>query len=155
MPVFGKTSKSRLASCDEDIQLICNEAIQIIDFSIITGHRTKEQQNALYPKYTKLKWPNGKHNDYPSKAVDVAPYIPPYGTIFGSLKQLEEMMSSKNVTKTQANAFVVKSYARLIGTIEAIAYLNNINIRVGIDWDGDYDLLDQSFHDLGHIELEN
>jgi len=29
----------------------------------------------------------------------------------------------------------------------------NIKIRTGWDWDGDLDLSDQNFNDLGHIEL--
>lgn len=154
MPAFGTVSQKRLNTCEQDIQLICNETIKYVDFSIITGHRTKKEQNALYPKYTKLKWPKGKHNSFPSKAIDVAPYIKPYGAIFGNDKQVISMMEMHDITEDQARAFIKKSYARLIGFMEAIAAINNINIRVGIDWDGDFDMLDQSFHDLGHWELK-
>lgn len=153
MPAFGKRSRKNLNTCAPEIQEICNEAIKHIDFSIVTGHRTKQEQNALYPKYTKLKWPHGNHNSYPSKAVDIAPYIKPYGLIFGHKEQIKEMMYRNNVSKQEANNFVLKSYARLIGFIEAVAKQKEINIRVGIDWDGDFDMLDQNFHDLGHWEL--
>ena len=152
MPSFGITSRKKLSTCSTNIQLICNEGIKILDFGIITGHRTKEEQNALYPKYTKVKWPNGKHNSFPSKAVDVAPYIKPYGYIFGDNDQIKQMMLRNNVSKVEAYNFVLKSYGRLIGVLETIAKQNNIPIRLGIDWDGDFDMLDQSFHDLGHIE---
>lgn len=154
MASFGRTSSNNLATCDWKIQEICNEAIKYMDFSIITGHRNKEAQNALYPKYTKLKWPHGKHNSYPSRAVDVAPYILPYGAIFGHRDQIRDMMYRHSISKTEAYNFVLKSYARLIGFIEAIAASKEVAIRVGIDWDGDYDMLDQSFHDLGHWELK-
>lgn len=154
MPAFGTGSQKKLNTCTSEIQLICNEAIKYIDFSIVTGHRTKEEQNALYPKYTKLKWPKGNHNSFPSNAVDIAPYIKPYGTIFGGKDQIEKMMSTYNKSKAEANDFVLKSYARLIGYIEAVAIQKNISIRVGMDWDGDFDMLDQSFHDLGHWELK-
>lgn len=155
MPSFGNTSRQKLSTCHSDIQLICNEAIKVFDFGIITGHRTKEEQNALYPKYTRLKWPHGKHNKFPSNAVDVAPYIKPYGYIFGHNDQIRNMMVRNNVSKVEAYNFVLKSYGRLIGVMETIAYQRNIPIRLGIDWDGDFDMLDQNFHDLGHLELLN
>jgi hypothetical protein len=153
MPAFGAGSKRKLNTCDIDVRIVCNKTIKIIDFSIITGHRTKKDQDALYPTYTKLKWPNGKHNTFPSRAVDVAPYIQPYGTIFGGTEQILKMMELRQVSKAEAQNFVLKSYARLIGHIEAIAAIEGIDIRVGIDWDGDFDMLDQKFHDLGHWEL--
>lgn len=153
MPAFGEGSKKKLSTCESDIRLICNEAIKYIDFSVITGHRTKKKQNSLYPKFTKLKWPDGKHNSFPSTAIDIAPYIPPYGTIFGGKEQILKMSELRNVSKVAAENFVIKSYARMIGFIEAVAATNEIIIRVGIDWDGDFDMLDQTFHDLGHWEL--
>lgn len=158
MPSFGTSSQKRLNTCESDIQIICDEAIKIIDFSIITGHRTEEKQNALYPKYTKLLWPDGKHNSFPSRAIDIAPYISPYGAIFGSKAQLLDIQDKllnegKSRSLKQINDFVLKSYARLIGHIEAIAAIKGIDIRVGIDWDGDFNMLDQTFHDLGHWEL--
>lgn len=155
MPSFGRTSQQKLSTCHSDIQVICNEAIKVLDFGIITGHRTKEEQNALYPKYTRLKWPHGKHNKFPSNAVDVAPYIKPYGYIFGNRDQIRDMMVRNNVSKVEAYNFVLKSYGRLIGVMETIAHQRNIPIRLGIDWDGDFDMLDQDFHDLGHLELLN
>lgn len=154
MPAFGRESQKKLNTCDKDIRLICDKTIIMIDFSIITGHRTKEEQNGLFPKYTKLKWPKGKHNKFPSMAVDIAPYIKPYGVIFGGREQIFRMMEIRGVSKAAAEAFVVKSYARMMGYIEAIAFTAGIKIRVGIDWDGDFDMLDQKFHDLGHWELK-
>ena len=153
MPSFGTGSQNKLNTCHKNIIEICNEAIHFVDFSIITGHRTLEEQNALYPKYTKLKWPDGKHNKLPSLAVDVAPYIKPYGVIFGNPTEIVKMMDLTGVSEEEAKTFVQKSYARLIGIIEGIAFQRNIKIRVGIDWDGDFDMLDQTFHDLGHWEL--
>lgn len=154
MPSFGRTSQQKLYTCHDSIQLICNGGIKIIDFGIITGYRNKQAQDALYPKYTRLRWPNGKHNQFPSIAVDVAPYIKPYGYIFGDNDQIRDMMSRNNASKEEAYNFVLKSYGRLIGVLETIAKQNNISIRLGIDWDGDFDMLDQNFHDLGHIELK-
>ncbi len=57
------------------------------------------------------------------------------------------------VSLAKIDSFVLKSYARLIGHIERVAYVNDIWIRLGLDWDGDFDMLDQNFDDLGHWEL--
>ena len=39
------------------------------------GHRSKDRQNALYEEgKTKVKYPQGRHNKFPSRAADVVPY---------------------------------------------------------------------------------
>jgi len=153
MASFGSTSQGRLSECDDLIQIVCYDAIQVVDFSIITGHRGKAEQNAKYPKYSKVKWPNSKHNSFPSKAIDIAPYIKPYGAIYGNTQDIEKITQLRNVSKREANDFILKAYARTLGVIEAMAYRRGISIRLGMDWDMDYDLVDQTFHDLGHWEL--
>ena len=41
---FGNTSQDRLKTCNPLIQEILEEAIKIVDFSVICGHRTKESK---------------------------------------------------------------------------------------------------------------
>ncbi len=41
----------------------------------------------------------------------------------------------------------------LQGILYAIARAEGIDVRLGVDWDSDLDFFDQSFDDLGHIEL--
>jgi len=75
MYFFSKTSKSRLSTCCEELQDICNELIKIMDITIIDGYRNEKRQNEYFEKgASSLKFPNSKHNKYPSKAVDIAPY---------------------------------------------------------------------------------
>ena len=75
MPRYSTRSKKRLATCDERLQKVFNEVIKHVDCSILEGHRSKERQNKLYDeKRTKVRYPNGRHNSSPSKAVDVTPY---------------------------------------------------------------------------------
>lgn len=72
---FGKKSKERLATCHPDLQLIMNDLIQIMDVSIVCGHRTEEEQTEAFNKgFSKVQYPNSKHNSSPSMAVDVIPY---------------------------------------------------------------------------------
>ncbi len=72
---FSKISQSKLDTCDKRIQLICNEAIKVFDFSVLCGHRGEISQDKAYRTgKSQLKWPDSKHNKEPSIAVDLAPY---------------------------------------------------------------------------------
>ena len=73
MPRFGKKSKERLGSCEKDLQLLFNEVVRYFDCTVTQGHRKVAEQEKLYKEgKTKVKY--GKHNYYPSIAVDVTPY---------------------------------------------------------------------------------
>jgi peptidoglycan L-alanyl-D-glutamate endopeptidase CwlK len=75
---LSKSSKAKLATCDERLQAILNEAIKrtIINFGVSAGHRDEETQNGYYNQgASKLFWPNSKHNSKPSMAVDVFIYM--------------------------------------------------------------------------------
>ena len=57
------------------LKAILVEAIRLYDFKIICGHRGKlEQDDAFNNNKSQVKWPNSKHNVFPSIAVDLAPY---------------------------------------------------------------------------------
>lgn len=74
MPRFSQKSKNKLAEVDERLRLICEDAIEILDFAVIEGHRGEDKQLEAYRKgLTQVKFPNSKHNSKPSKAVDLAP----------------------------------------------------------------------------------
>lgn len=150
---FSRISQQRLDTLDPKLQDILNEAIKHIDFSIMQGYRSKEEQNRLYPKFTKLRYPHSKHNRRPSLAVDICPFIRPFGAITGHPSQIEGLMIKTGRRKREVEDFVVKSYARLMGNIERIAFEKDIKIRLGMDWTMDFNMLDQNFHDLAHIEL--
>lgn len=75
MPEFSKSSADKLATCDQRLQDVCNEAIKETDFTVVYGHRTREDQNLAYQTgKSRLNWPDSKHNSTPSMAVDLAPY---------------------------------------------------------------------------------
>lgn len=75
MNKFSSHSKSALKTCDPQLQEIANRAIVEIDFSVLCGFRNETDQNYAFDNgFSKLKWPKSKHNFYPSRAVDVAPY---------------------------------------------------------------------------------
>jgi hypothetical protein len=101
-----------------------------MDFTVLCGFRGKAEQERLYRLgMSKVTYPNSKHNTYPSRGVDIAPYP---------------------VDWDDAERFYM-----LAGVIKACAYIRKTKIRWGGDWDSDGDLHDQSFMDLGHFELED
>lgn len=72
---FSSNSLKALKTVDAALREICNRAIAEYDFSVLCGHRNEHEQNEAYDGgYTRLKWPYSKHNSYPSRAVDLAPY---------------------------------------------------------------------------------
>jgi peptidoglycan L-alanyl-D-glutamate endopeptidase CwlK len=84
MPKFSQRSLTNLANVHPDLQLIAHEAIKEIDFIVTHGHRTPEEQNALYQQgRTKpgkiVTYKDGiknksKHNESPSLAIDIVPF---------------------------------------------------------------------------------
>ncbi len=75
MPQFSQRSLRRLKTCHQDLQDICHELIKYADFTVLCGFRGEAEQDEAYSKgVSKLKWPNSKHNKFPSLAVDIAPY---------------------------------------------------------------------------------
>ena len=131
MPSFGAGSKAQLATLHPDLQRLMLEAIKYVDFTITCGFRNQEDQHkAFVAGNSKLDWPNGEHNKNPSRAVDVAPFV------------------NGRIDWNDAEAFTL-----LAGIIKGIAFMMNIKIRIGADWDGDLDMKEHSFKDRPHIEL--
>lgn len=134
---YGKTSQYRLEECDIRLQLVMNRVLEIsvCDISIITGNRSIEEQ---YEKFingkskidgkTKLS----KHNYYPSRALDFAPYIN------GQARFDDES---------------IIYYTYIAGLIDAVSAAMGIKVRWGGNFDCDSEIGEQLFDDWGHIEL--
>tara|TARA_R110000824_G_scaffold9859_10_gene43689 strand:- start:20569 stop:20961 length:393 start_codon:yes stop_codon:yes gene_type:complete len=128
MAKFGKTSKERLATCDKKLQKVFNEVIKYIDCSILEGHRNEERQDKLFDEgKTKVKYPRGRHNSYPSRAVDVTPYPVDW---------------NDRERQTLFAGFVI-----------GIARSMDIRLRWGGDWDMDFKVMDNRFDDFPHFEI--
>lgn len=121
--------------CDRELQRLFNKIVIYADCSILEGYRSQIKQDEYFrTKRSKVKWPHGKHNSRPSKAVDVAPYPRP--------KNWGED-HWKDMVKFYEFAAIVFYEAKIMG----------IKIRWGGDWDGDGNYRDQKFDDLVHFEL--
>jgi len=138
MPSFGKTSTSRLNTCDHDIQRVMYRAIQIVDFSVVFGHRGKADQNkAEADGYSTKRWPDSEHNSVPSNAIDVLPY--PSGW-----PQKDDPLDIKIAKWGQ--------FYYMAGIIMQCAHDEGVELIWGNDWDGDGDFLETNFRDAAHFQ---
>ena len=129
MPRFGKRSIGRLQTCDQKLQELFYEVVKHFDCSIIEGHRGEERQNKAYADgKSKVKYPNGKHNQFPSVAVDVAPYP---------------------IDWSDRDRFHYFG-----GFVLGVAKQKGLNIRWGGDWNQDTQTKDNKFDDLVHFEIK-
>lgn len=135
MPAFSKISLERLQTAHVDLQVLFAEVIKGYDCSIVCGFRGEEEQDdAFLSGASTVKWPNSKHNSYPSMAVDAAPYengidwSREQGLFFaGFVKGVAEMLYRDGRMKHK--------------------------LRLGSDWDNDNDVNDEKFFDTPHFEL--
>jgi peptidoglycan LD-endopeptidase CwlK len=129
MPSFSPKSAAILSECDHALQEICERVIKVYDFTILEGHRSNERQDELFRQgKSKLKAGQSKHNAYPSRAVDIAPYPVDWSD--------------------------TKRFFLLAGFMFQAAHEVGVQIRWGGDWDGDWEHKDQTFHDLPHFEVK-
>ena len=128
MPKFGRKSRKELSNCDERLQSIFKEVIKYVDCSVLEGFRNEELQNKYYEKgKTKVRYPEGRHNSYPSLAVDVTPYPVDW---------------TDRERQTLFAGFVI-GIARGMGHV----------LRWGGDWNGNFKVKDNKFDDFPHFEL--
>lgn len=128
MPCFSQRSRERLGTCHLTLQQFFYDIVKNYDCIILEGHRDQEAQDTAYEKgHSQLKWPQGKHNQMPSIAVDVAPY--------------------------PLNWEDHKRFFHFAGYVLAKAEEAQIRLRWGGDWDSDLKFDDQRLIDLPHYEL--
>lgn len=82
------------------------------DINVFSVYRREDEQNRLYEQgYSKLRYPESKHNCYPTLAVDIAP-------------QVNGKIDWKDLTL----------WKDMIGECKALAELHGIECNFGADW---------------------
>ena len=132
MPHFSEISARRLETCCTPLQNLFNEVVKTSDCIIICGNRGSTAQNLAYNSgHSKVRYPNSKHNPYPSNAVDVAPYF----------------KHKPHIRWDNSDAFYF-----FAGYVFRVAETMSIPIRWGGNWNGG-EIERQNFNDLCHYEL--
>ena len=125
---LDEKSQILLKSCHPDLQRLVQRVALRYPLKVLVGYRDKETQNQMFKEgKSKLQWPQGKHNVFPSLAIDLAP-LP---------------IDWDDRAK----------FYHFIGFVLGTAMEMGINIRSGADWDSDLDFAEETFKDLVHIEL--
>jgi peptidoglycan L-alanyl-D-glutamate endopeptidase CwlK len=138
MGAFGKSSLRRLENAHPDLKRLFDVVVVEFDCAILESVRSPEQQ-AQNVK-------DGVSHTYDSRhladengiswAVDACPY--------------------PLIWPDPKNLSYVKDLARWYyfgGYVLGVARCMNIRVRWGGDWNGNRDIKDQSFDDLGHFEI--
>lgn len=134
MPNFSLQSMQRLAECDIRLQKVFCKLVEVMDVTVLCGHRGEiEQERAVAIGTSKVHFPDSKHNSLPSKAVDVAPYFP----------------TEPHIRWDDKEAFTY-----MAGITKGIATSMGVQLRWGGDWDQDNDQRDEKgLRDLPHFEV--
>ncbi|MBL7544304.1 MAG: M15 family metallopeptidase [Bdellovibrionaceae bacterium] len=128
MNKFSKISEERLKTCHSDLQRLFNEVVKHYDCTVICGHRGKDEQDeAVRTGNSKLKWPDSKHNQLLSLAIDVVPYPVDWAD--------------------------KARFMHFAGFVLGIAKSMGIKIRWGGDWSQDLNFKNDKFVDYPHFEL--
>ncbi len=136
---FGKKSQDNLAGVHPALVDVCNAALftGIMDFSVVDGLRTREEQERLY-REEKTKTLHSKHLRQSTgygHAVDLYPYP----------------IDMNAVNKGHWPEII--RFGVLAGLMKTCAMDLGVKIRWGCDWDNDGETLDHSFFDAPHFEL--
>lgn len=129
MSSFGSESEAMLVQVHPVLVQICRDAVMIMDFKVIDGLRTPEEQ-AINVARGKSWTMNSKHlpqSDGFSHAVDLAPWP---------------------VNWKDTEIFCV-----LAGVMKAAAFIRGRKLRWGGDWNSDGSTVDEKSRDYGHFEL--
>lgn len=129
---FGDKSSERLRECDPRLQVVLNEAIKHMDFSILCAFRGEAAQNeAKAAGLSNASFGESPHNYKPSMAADIAPYPIDW----------QDM----------------ERFCFLAGLMVGIGAMHGIRIRSGLDWNGNGILVKddpaERLIDAPHFEL--
>lgn len=129
MATFGAESLKNLEKVHPKLVAICTDAIKIMDFKVLDGVRTVEEQRINVAR-GKSWTMNSKHLIQPdgfSHAVDLAPFPIVW-------KDTEE-------------------FCVLAGVMRALAFEHGVRLRWGGDWNQNDSTLDERSRDYGHFEI--
>lgn len=133
---YGRRSRENIAQLCGPLQVVlyayADEAPEDMDLTITVGHRGQaEQHRAFVEGNSKLDWPDSPHNKKPSRAFDFVPCP------FDGKKDWRDSLR----------------FARIAGGLLYVARQKKVRLRWGGDWDQDGRSNDQTFLDLGHLEV--
>lgn len=155
---FGSGSLKQLDTVESVLNLLAERALYIAgsigkDFSVIEGHRSPERQLKLYEDGKTQLTGGGKHNFFPSKALDFVPYHSIEKTLTGNPAQIQSLASKYGKSFETMNALIMAEFHVIAMCFIQAASEFDVEITWGGDWNRDGSSFDTNFMDWGHIEL--
>jgi peptidoglycan L-alanyl-D-glutamate endopeptidase CwlK len=157
--IFGEASLKQLSTLHPDLRLIMTEAIKRceVDFALVEGYRSPEKQFEYFKKGRALdqhgNWVVvnkrnvitnidgykiiGKHNYYPSIAVDIAAYVPDKPDLAYDPSHL---------------SYIAGSIMRIAEQLYDEGKITHL-VRWGGDWNVNGDFTDSNLCDKPHFEI--
>ena len=149
MAQFGTASLNKLNTADPLLRELFLEIVKHIDCTVLCGYRgQQEQDDAFAAGNSQLKFPESKHNQSPSQAVDVMPWNETDPHI--------KWPNLKSFTKEQMEE--IRNYASIAhfaGVVRGMAIEMGIPIRWGGDWNRNFKMENQDDWDMPHYELDS
>jgi peptidoglycan L-alanyl-D-glutamate endopeptidase CwlK len=140
MPQFSPISRANLDSCHQDLITLFNYVVTMYDCTVDCGYRTRAKQHQFFTEgKSKVDYPT-VHNSRPSFAVDVYPYV----------------SGKANYGNTPEEENQCRDFAGFVLCASLVLFAQGLIthcLRRGVDWNGNFDVKDQSFKDVCHFEL--
>lgn len=138
---FGAVSRANLKGVHRALIALCNQVIVFRDCTVTDGVRTLKEQ-LKYVLSGASKTMNSKH--LTGRAVDLIPYPTDWRLVEKGLQAVKKVDPTLQILK----------HMEFIGFVNGVAAMQDINVRQGMDWDGDQDIGEHSFLDMPHWEIE-
>jgi peptidoglycan L-alanyl-D-glutamate endopeptidase CwlK len=144
MPSYGDRSLKVRSELHPELVKPFDVLIKKFDHSLVCGYRNEKDQNEAFGNgFSKLRFPNGPHNKFPSIAVDAYPYP----------------ITDLNAKNQRERELYKQRMCYFAGWVMAIADMlydegkMKYRLKWGADWNGDTELKDHDFLDYPHFEL--
>jgi len=147
---FGLNSTNQLNTLAEPLRLVLLKAVESYDFSITEGRRTLDTQirnirSGASKTIDSRHIPRDARGVYDPQGLSEAADLVPYQKGVNPWPQSGD--TSEEVAKKHRRFYFMQ------GILYQAAKELDVDVRIGVDWDGDLDFFDQDFDDMGHIEL--
>ena len=138
-------NKEKLEGVNPELVQLVKETSKVINVRILEGVRSVKRQAELMRK-SKSRISNASTAPHVlGNAVDMVPLTK--RGLFAGWGQIKTLESIDEVTKELGLFYSMQAVFR------TFAYLLDRKVRVGADWNMDWNFKDQSFDDLVHFEI--
>jgi peptidoglycan L-alanyl-D-glutamate endopeptidase CwlK len=143
---YSAASLSHLSGVTPKLRKVFETAINIVNITILDGIRTKaEQEQNLRTGASQTM--NSRHLPQPpdnlSAAVDAVVWPTDWDLLergFQAVKRADPQLR-------------ILEHFWMMGVLKGIAYTQGVDLRQGIDWNGNGEFDDQTFMDMDHSEI--